>query len=89
MALFLVLLTLFAFDQTSDTTMTARTAVANKALNSSSLESGSRGLARVAFSRDGNVLATVDDGGQIILSDVATGQARATFRVSLQLRLAG
>ncbi len=88
-ALLLILLTLFAFDQTSDTAIPARTVAANKALNSSSLESHSGGLARVAFSHDGNVLATVDDGGQITLSDVASGQARVTFSSQFAAPISG
>ena len=77
--LVLTVLTWIAFVQTTDIAGPVRTASANQALMASSMEIPSEGLDLVAFSPDGNTLASADSDGQIMLWDVASGQARMTL----------
>ena len=56
-----------------------RTASANQVLNAASMKLPSEGLDLVAFSSDGKTLASANSNGQIVLWDVASGQARLTL----------
>jgi WD40 repeat protein len=62
--------------QTIDNVGFVKTANANQLLKASSLKLSGEGLDFVAFSPDGNILATVDPEGLIVLSDIASGQIR-------------
>jgi WD40 repeat protein len=74
MASILTILAWIVFFQTTDIAGPVRTASAKP----TSLEIPSKQLNLVAFSRDGNTLASTD-GGLIVLWDVASGQERSTL----------
>jgi len=77
--LVLIILTLIAFVQTIGTSEPARAASANQAIKSSSIKLPGEGPDPVAFSPDGNTLASADSDGQIMLWDVVSGQMRMTL----------
>lgn len=75
----LIILTLIAFVQTIGTSEPARAASANQAIKTSSIKLPGEGPNPVAFSPDGNTLASTDSDGQIMLWDVVSGQVRMTL----------
>jgi WD40 repeat protein len=79
LGLILSILALIAFVQTISIAGPVITASINQKLKASSIELPSNRLSLVAFSSDGNTLASVESDGQIMLWDIVSGQVRGTL----------
>lgn len=87
--LILSILALVAFVQTIGIAAPVVTAAANQVLTASSMGLPNDGLDLVAFSPNGDTLASVDSDGQIMLWDMASGQVRVTLPNPLKSLVSG
>ncbi|MGJ0483987.1 MAG: N,N-dimethylformamidase beta subunit family domain-containing protein [Methylomicrobium sp.] len=74
-----IILSWFVYVETRDSAGSVRAASADQAIKTYVKEAPGPGIGPVAFSRDGNLLATTDFEGNIVLRDVISGQVRATL----------
>ena len=79
MGFILTVLTWIVYVQTTDTVGPVRTASADQVLKASAVKLPGEGLDLFAFSPDGKTLASTNANGQIVLWNVASGQARLTL----------